>query len=204
MNRDEGSKPIDDGVVNGPPPVRRGDVPSRPWTRSAAPAEVSDLAAVQHLLIRGSTGSGPRKYIDARLVSMLLRTTPHQVRMLLIDPMLASLGRYQDIPQLITPVIVDPRKAITALGWLADEVARRQREKPTIRAGRIDDDNAAPTETATRWPRIVTVVTGLADLMMTDPRGTEDAITCLTPHAHTVGVHLGGRHPLPATHQTRC
>jgi len=171
----------------------------------------ADLARMPHLLMGGFTGSGKSVGINAMILSILYRARPDQVKFIFVDPKMVELGVYADIPHLLTPIIIDPKKAANALGWAVDEMENRYRRLAALGVRNLEqfnqlvsdpvqlkrvreqlfaedsEDNGSSFE---RLPYIVIVIDELADLMMTSSRAVEESITRLAQKARAVGVHL--------------
>ena len=162
---------------------------------------VTDLATMPHLLIAGSTGTGKSVGLNAMLTSLLYRATPDEVRFILIDPKRLELGMYEEIPHLLSPVVVDPKKASNALRWAVREMEERYKTLATegvrnieqynrnarlVAAERGSDDPEAPKP----LPFVVVVIDELADLMMVASNEVEESIARLAQMARAVGIHL--------------
>jgi S-DNA-T family DNA segregation ATPase FtsK/SpoIIIE len=166
---------------------------------------VSDLATMPHLLIAGSTGTGKSVSVNAMLSSILFRATPDDVRLIMIDPKRLELGMYEDIPHLLTPVVVDPKLASNALRWAVREMEERYKTLAAVGVRNIEQYNRniklAQTETqgpltdshgneVRPLPFIVVLIDELADLMMVASNEVEESIARLAQMARAVGIHL--------------
>jgi S-DNA-T family DNA segregation ATPase FtsK/SpoIIIE len=163
---------------------------------------VADLTAMPHLLIAGSTGAGKSVGINGMLTSMLYRATPDDVRLIMIDPKRLELGMYEDIPHLLTPVVVDPKQAANALRWAVREMEERYKTLAAEGVRNIEQYNRniqhALAERRTPpdgeqpkpLPFIVVVIDELADLMMVASNEVEESIARLAQMARAVGIHL--------------
>jgi S-DNA-T family DNA segregation ATPase FtsK/SpoIIIE len=151
----------------------------------------ADLAKMPHLLVAGTTGAGKSACINAMLCSILLRATPHEVRMLLVDPKQVELNHYESIPHLLTPVITSPRMAATALQNLVREMEQRYGLMSLARTRSLPELNRARERRGEPpLPYILCVIDELADLMMVAPADVEDSIIRLAQKARAVGIHL--------------
>ncbi len=163
---------------------------------------IADLATMPHLLIAGSTGAGKSVGINGMLTSILYRATPDDVRMIMIDPKRLELGMYEDIPHLLTPVVVDPKQAANALRWAVREMEERYKTLASEGVRNIDqynrnvrqalEGNYTPKngEMPKALPFIVVVIDELADLMMVASNEVEESIARLAQMARAVGIHL--------------
>ncbi len=163
---------------------------------------LTDLATMPHLLIAGSTGTGKSVGVNAMLTSILYRATPDDVRLILIDPKRLELGMYEDIPHLLTPVVVDPKKAANALRWAVHEMEERYKTLAAEGVRNIDQYNrnirlvlaeggaAKDPDAPKPLPFIVVVIDELADLMMVASNEVEESIARLAQMARAVGIHL--------------
>lgn len=149
---------------------------------------VANLDKMPHLLIAGQTGSGKSVMINTLLTSMLYRNSPADLKLILVDPKQVELKPYDDIPHLLTPVITEPEKCISALKWAVAEMERRYKELADVRKRNIAEYNAVKKEEG--MPYIVIVIDELADLMMMAARDVEALIVRIAQKARAVGIHL--------------
>ena len=151
----------------------------------------ADLARMPHLLIAGTTGSGKSGCINTMLTSVLLRSTPDEVRMILIDPKRIELGFYETIPHLLTPVVSSPKQASAALTNVVAEMERRYEKLSVLRARNLPEANRTLRQRGEQsLPYLLVVIDELADLMMTSPQTVEDAVIRLAQKSRAVGIHL--------------
>jgi DNA segregation ATPase FtsK/SpoIIIE, S-DNA-T family len=151
----------------------------------------ADLAKMPHLLVAGTTGAGKSACVNAMLSSVLLRATPHEVRLVLVDPKQVELNHYDSIPHLLTPVITSPRMAANALQNLVKEMEDRYRIMSLARTRSLPELNRAREKRGEPdLPYILCVIDELADLMMVAPADVEDSIIRLAQKARAVGIHL--------------
>ncbi len=187
---------------------------SEPYVRSASKLSlalgktihgepfIADLAVMPHLLIAGSTGTGKSVGLNGMLTSVLYRATPDDVRLIMIDPKRLELGMYEDIPHLLTPVVVDPKQASNALRWAVREMEERYKTLAAEGVRNIEQYNrnmrilidekepAKNGEPPKTLPFIIVVIDELADLMMVAGNEVEESICRLAQMARAVGIHL--------------
>ncbi len=163
---------------------------------------VSDIAQMPHLLIAGATGTGKSVFLHSLIVSILYKASPDNVKMIMVDTKRLELGLYEGIPHLLTPIVLDPKRASNALKWAVGEMERRYKLLASYSVRNIDQYNQQvcqeyeitpalhPDRLRKPLPYIVIIIDELADLMRADSKDVETSITRLTQMARVIGIHL--------------
>lgn len=158
---------------------------------------VADIAKMPHMLIAGSTGAGKSVCINTLIMSLLYKSDPEEVKLIMIDPKVVELSVYNGIPHLLLPVVTDPRKASAALKWAVDEMTKRYNAFAAFEVrdlkgynAQVEDENRKGNLEAKKMPQIVVIVDELADLMMVASKEVEESICRLAQLARAAGIHL--------------
>ena len=184
------------------PVVLREIVESREFMKATSPITLAfgkdiagkvitaDLAKMPHLLIAGSTGSGKSVCINDLIVSMVYKSSPAELRMILVDPKVVELSVYGSLPHLLIPVVTEPKKAASALRWAVNEMMKRYKLFSEVGARELERYNTLQKEASAKLPKLVVIIDELADLMMVAPDEVEDSICRIAQLGRAAGIHL--------------
>ena len=151
---------------------------------------VADLSKMPHMLIAGSTGSGKSVCINDIILSMIYKSAPEDLRLIMVDPKQVELSVYATLPHLLIPVVTDPKKAASALRWAVNEMTMRYKKFSDVGAREIVRYNELQDDPKNRLPRIVVIIDELADLMMVAPDEVEDCICRIAQLGRAAAIHL--------------
>lgn len=151
---------------------------------------VADLAKMPHMLIAGATGSGKSVCINALIISMIYKSAPKDLRLILIDPKMVELSVYATLPHLMVPVVTEPKKAAGALHWAVNEMMSRYQKFKEVGAKDLARFNALQEDEVNQLPKLVVIIDELADLMMVSPQDVEDSICRIAQLGRACGIHL--------------
>ncbi|MBQ5758125.1 MAG: DNA translocase FtsK 4TM domain-containing protein [Clostridia bacterium] len=184
------------------PVVLREIVESKEFNKATSPITLAfgkdiagnvitaDLAKMPHLLIAGSTGSGKSVCINDLIVSMVYKSSPADLRMILVDPKVVELSVYGSLPHLLIPVVTEPKKAASALRWAVNEMMKRYKLFSEVGARELERYNSLQKEASSKLPKLVVIIDELADLMMVAPDEVEDSICRIAQLGRAAGIHL--------------
>ncbi len=156
----------------------------------AGNAVYADLGKMPHMLVAGQTGSGKSVCINGIILSLVYKSSPKDVRMILIDPKVVELSIFQTLPHLFCPVVTEPKKAAGALKWAVNEMDQRYKRMAEVHARDIDRYNAVQKDENERWPRLVIIIDELADLMIVASKDVEESICRIAQLGRACGIHL--------------
>lgn len=151
---------------------------------------LGDLSKMPHMLVAGQTGAGKSVCINSIILSAVYKSSPKDVRMILIDPKVVELSIFQTLPHLFCPVVTEPKKAASALRWAVNEMDARYKKMAEFHARDIDRYNAVQTDENERWPRLMIIIDELADLMLVAAKDVEDSICRIAQLGRACGIHL--------------
>ena len=151
---------------------------------------LGDLSKMPHMLVAGQTGSGKSVCINSIILSAVYKSSPKDVRMILIDPKVVELSIFQTLPHLFCPVVTEPKKAASALRWAVNEMDARYKKMAEFHARDIDRFNAVQKDENERWPRLMIIIDELADLMLVAAKDVEDSICRIAQLGRACGIHL--------------